>query len=166
VDAAYNPELWHELAVMVGGAAAALAGLLVVAMSINIEEIVAEESLPRRAGAALIMTVSPMVVSLFVLVPDQSATALGAELLVVGIILGVCLPVLNRPRTRTAHQSIRQWVGSTLTPMVALVLAVVLAGVGMLTTSMGALYWLPLAVVAALFGGLIQAWVLLVEIRR
>jgi len=32
--------------------------------------------------------------------------------------------------------------------------------------ALGGLYWLPVAAVAALVGGLLQAWVLLIEILR
>jgi len=35
-SSAYGAEMWHELYVMVGGAAGALAGLLFVAVSINL----------------------------------------------------------------------------------------------------------------------------------
>ena len=36
---AYEPELWHDLFVMTGGATAALAGLIFVAVSLNHEDI-------------------------------------------------------------------------------------------------------------------------------
>lgn len=49
-SAAYDLEVWHELYVMVGGAAGALAGLLFVAVSINLDRIIGEKGLPRRAG--------------------------------------------------------------------------------------------------------------------
>ena len=39
-------------------------------------------------------------------------------------------------------------------------------GVGLLTESLGGLYWLPAAVAVGLLGGLTNAWVLLVEILR
>ncbi len=166
MDAAYATEPWHEFAVMVGGAAAALAGLLVVAMSINIEQIVAEKALPRRAAAALIMTVFPSILSMCILIPDQSTDVLGIELILLAAALGASVPRFNRPSTRTGHQTVRQWVGSALIPMLLLLVPLLLAGIGMITTSLGGMYWLPVAVFAALFGGLVQAWVLLVEIRR
>jgi hypothetical protein len=41
-----------------------------------------------------------------------------------------------------------------------------LAGLGLLLDSLGGLYWLSVAVLAAIIGGLAQAWVLLIEILR
>ena len=49
----YSIEAWSDFAVMTGGASAALAGLLIVAMSINVEQILAFADLPERAAAAL-----------------------------------------------------------------------------------------------------------------
>jgi hypothetical protein len=51
-------------------------------------------------------------------------------------------------------------------PAVALALGPLLAGIGVLTTSIGGLYWIPAAMVVALLGGLFNAWVLMIEIIR
>lgn len=166
MDVAYHPEPWHEFAVMVGGASAALAGLLVVAMSINVDEILANDGLPRRAGAALLATISPLVLCMFLLVPEQPRTALGIELVGLGVVLALLLPYMNRPSARPQEQTTLQWLVFTCVPMVLLVVPLLLAGAGVLATAAGGLYWLPVSAIAALFGGLIQAWVLLIEIRR
>jgi hypothetical protein len=57
LPAAYEAEMWRDLYVMVGGAVGALAGLLFVAVSINLDRIIAEKSLlhricRKRVGAA------------------------------------------------------------------------------------------------------------------
>ena len=52
-SSAYGAEMWHELYVMVGGAAGALAGLLFVAVSINLDRIIGQKYLPRRAAETL-----------------------------------------------------------------------------------------------------------------
>jgi hypothetical protein len=49
---------------------------------------------------------------------------------------------------------------------VALALGPLLAGIGVLTTSLGGLYWIPAAMVVALLSGLFNAWVLMIEIIR
>jgi hypothetical protein len=46
----YEPEAWFDFGVGIVGAAAALAGLLFVAISINIELILAIPTLPSRAA--------------------------------------------------------------------------------------------------------------------
>ncbi|MGB8383945.1 MAG: hypothetical protein WCG47_22315 [Dermatophilaceae bacterium] len=63
VSAAYDAEAWHELYVMVGGAAGALAGLLFVAVSINLDRIIAGQGLARRAGETLVIMVSLLTTS-------------------------------------------------------------------------------------------------------
>jgi hypothetical protein len=55
--AAYASELWHELFVGVAGAAAALTGLLFVSLSINLQQILKQVWLPRRAGLTVMLLV-------------------------------------------------------------------------------------------------------------
>jgi hypothetical protein len=71
VDAGLDPAAWSDFAVAVAGAAAALSGLLFVAVSINLSRILAFSNLPARAAQTLIMLVTPLVVSLLVLIPAQ-----------------------------------------------------------------------------------------------
>jgi hypothetical protein len=47
---AYSSEPWQELFVAVAGAAAVLAGLLFVSLSINLQQILGQVWLPRRAA--------------------------------------------------------------------------------------------------------------------
>ena len=49
---AYQPELWHDLFVAIAGAVAALTGLIFVAVSINLEQILKFRALPVRAVEA------------------------------------------------------------------------------------------------------------------
>jgi len=49
----YNPELWSDFFVMVGGGAAALSGLVFVAMSLNLESVVVDATHRNRAIGTL-----------------------------------------------------------------------------------------------------------------
>ena len=80
---------------MVGGAAGALAGLLFVAVSINLDRIIGEKGLPRRAGETLTIMVGLLILAVLLLVP-QSLSALAIETLVLGI--GVVLIMIGRLR--------------------------------------------------------------------
>ena len=58
--AGYEIERWSDFAVMLGGAFAALAGLLFVAVSINVREIVGTTGLPARALETLVLFTTPL----------------------------------------------------------------------------------------------------------
>jgi hypothetical protein len=55
---------WGELFLAGAGASAALAGLLFVAMSINLERILQGAGLPGRAGEAIVLLVAVLVFSM------------------------------------------------------------------------------------------------------
>ena len=77
--AGYESHQWFEFGVAIVGAAAVLSGLLFVAMSINIERIMAIVTLPARAAGTLVLFVIPLMVGTWMLIPEQSTTLLGAE---------------------------------------------------------------------------------------
>lgn len=166
MDAAYSIEAWKDFAIMIGGAAAALAGMLIVAMSINIDQILKFEYLPRRAAAALVTILSPLVLAVLLLVPVQTEVALGIELVVVAVIFGIMLNRWVGYSRDHGSQSLRQWALGTGGPMVLLIGGLALAGIGLATCSIGGLVWVVPAVLAAVLSGTAQAWVLLIEIRR
>jgi drug/metabolite transporter (DMT)-like permease len=72
---AYEAQGWSDFGVAVAGAGAALAGLLFVALPINLNRILAGYRLTARAGSTLIMLSAPLVL----LIPDQNDIALGWE---------------------------------------------------------------------------------------
>src|SRR5262252_5384801 len=93
---------WGSFAVAMAGAAAVLAGLVFVAVSVNIDRILAVRGLPGRAADSLIMYVAVLVECAFVLVPRQPAAALGVELIgtglvVSGVLLAVVIPGVRMP---------------------------------------------------------------------
>lgn len=76
---AYDPQSWQTFYVMVGGAAAALTGLLFVAMSIHAKEIIAHPLLSNRALGTLISLLTQLALAGAVLAPGQPTLAIGAE---------------------------------------------------------------------------------------
>src|SRR6185369_9320932 len=86
----YEPELWSDFGVAVAGATAALAGLLFVAVSINLTRILEFRQLPDLAASALVHLGTALFAAVFLLVP-QSTAALGAELAVEGLVVGLVL---------------------------------------------------------------------------
>jgi modulator of FtsH protease len=70
----YQPADWHDLFVASAGAAAALTGLIFVAVSINLAQILADRKLPTRAAETLSILVGLVLLSVFMLVPGQDST--------------------------------------------------------------------------------------------
>ena len=163
---AYAAERWTDFGVGVAGASAALAGLVFVAVSINLSEILKYRNLPGRAALTLMLFVTPLIVGILLLVPDQPGAALGWELLVAGVVIGGPQLVINQRSGRSDKETRLSWVLVRLFPPVASCGCLVLAGVTLLAQAGGGLYWLVPSVLAAFAFGLINAWVLLVEILR
>ena len=161
----YEPEAWFEFGVGIVGAAAALAGLLFVAMSINIKRILAVPTLPSRAGGNLLLFVLPLLLGTWLLVPGQGTTVLGLEVLVTGLACGGLLLWLIRPSNRSGEGT-TFWLLGSLLPSVAITALTVAGGTTLIIGHGGGLYWLAPAVVVAFATGLAGAWVLLVEILR
>jgi hypothetical protein len=160
----YEVEGWHDLFVASAGAAAALAGLVFVAVSINVERILQFSWLPARALRTVMLLICVVVAAILGLAP-QSTDALGVELLAVGLGFCATLVVLwarNRPDTSvTDHDSIAQ-----VLPDVLGTLPFAVAGASLLAGTGGGLYWVLAAIIAATVGAVLNAWVLLVEILR
>ena len=157
---------WTDFSVAVVGASAALTGLLFVAVSINIEQILAVDTLAGRALSTMIFFVVPLVVGTLVLVPGQSPTALGVELIGTGVVAGGGLLRINRPVNRGELEPRSGWLLIRFVPSVTITVFLLLAGATLIAQAGGGLYWVAPAIVEAFVGGLVTVWVLLVEIRR
>ena len=162
---AYDPTEWHDLFVAVAGASAALAGLVFVAVSINIERIMKYPGLPERALETLLFLVVVLLVAIVGLIPGQSHVALGAELLVISLGIG---GVISRQDTFQAGSGeVRlSWRLSRWTVRALAILPLAIGGLSVLVESGGGLYWVVAGIVFAIGGAVASAWVLLVEILR
>jgi hypothetical protein len=164
---AYTTEGWGDLFLAGAGASAALGGLLFVAVSINLDRIVALRSLPGAALGAIVLLVAVLMVSMVALVPGQARWMLATEVLVVGIadwsimtaiwIRTLRAPVPDQPRFLPV-------ISVVVTQ--AATLPMVVAGVSLLLGAGGGLYWIVPGVTFCLLVAIANAWVLLVEVVR
>jgi hypothetical protein len=162
----YFTASWSDFSLAVVGASAALTGLLFVAVSINIERILAIDTLTGRSLSTMILFIVPLVVGTLLLVPEQPRTALGVELMMTGAAAGAGLLRINRPGNRGSQEPWFGWLLVRLVPSVTITIFLVVAGASLLAGVGGGLYWVAPAVIEALLAGLATVWILLIEIRR
>jgi modulator of FtsH protease len=160
----YEVDGWHDLFVASAGAAAALAGLVFVALSINIERILQYAWLPSRALRTVMLLIGVVVACVFGLVP-QSTDALGVELLATGAILASALvrsALTNRGSRDVTHSGPVAQISIEVLGSVPLAIG----GLTLLIGSGGGLYWVLAGILCAIVGAVLNAWVLMVEILR
>jgi hypothetical protein len=162
---AYTASEWTDLFVAAAGASAALTGLVFVAVSINIERILSFKGLPERAAETLSLLLGVTVVSIFGLMPGQSSTALGVELLAQSLVwIAFLVPLVAK--TLPGPDDPRGWFVSRIGLVAAGLLPLVIGGASLLAESGGGLYWTAAGIIVSLVCGVTNAWVLLVEILR
>jgi hypothetical protein len=155
MESAYRIELWQNLYIMLGGSAAALAGLIFIAMSLHIEAIAKEEVFQARASANTFMIVTLVINASAILVP-QSNVALGIELLFTAL-LYVPFFVWRTLRVKRVTKSIpgRAFI-STFFPIIG-----VMGGASLIFQSGGGMYIVTVQSVAILAWSIFNAWSLM-----
>ncbi len=162
--ASYSTLAWHDFFVGTVGAAAALTGLLFVAISINLEQILKYPELPGRAAGTLGILVSALVVSGFALAPGQGNNALGIEIAASGAVVAAQAVWVTLGK-ETPHEAI-SWKIEHLATLLLPSTALMVGGVSLIAGAGGGLYWVLAAILLAFVSASINAWVLLVEIKR
>jgi hypothetical protein len=150
---------WSNYGVAVVSGAAALTGLLFVAVSVNSDWFRSSKAIRDRAGQALVLFIIPLVTGLLLLVPGQGTTALGIEIVVFALLAGRTLLALSTESVKDEPRSIV--LVDRLSPRIVITAALTAAGVSLITRKAGGLYWLLGVHVCALLTGLLNAWVFL-----
>ncbi len=84
--AVYNPEQWNNFFLLVGGGSATLAGLVFVAMTINLKGVAKDATHRYRAINMLSGFTSVFIISSLALMGGQTYHALGVEWLIVSLL--------------------------------------------------------------------------------
>ena len=158
---------WQQFFSTVAEAAATLTGLVIVAVSVNLQKIIAFKHLPARAFGAIGALTALMVSCVLALIP-QPVQAYAVE-------LGGAAVVGWYLHLRTAR-TIFEGHAELGRPLYERVLMLAFGQVQLLPLSLGAiclglghpwgLYFISGTAIAALIVAVINAWVLLVEIVR
>jgi modulator of FtsH protease len=165
MDVAYDRTAWHDFAIALAGASGALLGLAFVAISFNLELILKHAELPGRAIETLVFFAYPLAGSLLIELPGLGRAGLGIGQAAFAAGLGA-LAINDLPRWKRERHDPLSWRLSHLAPCVMIFTLAAIGTLATLTTSLGGLYWLAAAMSVATASGLINSWILLVEIKR
>jgi hypothetical protein len=158
-------EQWSEFNVAMAGAAAALAGLVIVAASVNIAEIVKSSTLTARLLAGIATLVLALAVSAMGLVPDLDLAWYGALIVLATVLLGVFQVnvtrlVVREPNAADRARPLKYLLG--FLPIAAYLAAGVLVWVG----HPSGLYLAAAGCLLAIVSAIVISWVALVEVLR
>jgi hypothetical protein len=158
---------WADFNVAVLGVAGALAGLLIVALSVNIRTIISSRQFLERAAASIAALVLTVVVCALGLIPGQSALAHGLETVVTAVLAGIfgiraAHAVLTDDGTPTlAARIVKSVMG--LLPALLVAAAGVLLCLGLVQAGLG---FIAAGAMLAIIVAVVVAWVALVEVLR
>jgi modulator of FtsH protease len=157
---------WSDFYVAQVGASAALAGLLFVAISISLSDIVTYPNLPMRAAGTLTILATVLFTSMLMLIPDQSIRRAGFEVLGVGLVAaGVTLRmgVASARATPEEHRRDSRFSVSSKITATAIFMA---SGLLMAITDERGPSLIVLGCIVSYIVALVDAWVLLIEVHR
>jgi hypothetical protein len=158
--------VWESFFVAQVGASAALAGLVFVGVSINLDKIVQLANLPGRAADAIIVLIAVLVLSTLLLMPGQPTGLISAEMLAVGVLAWAGTSFLRlHIYAKTPDDYRLPYIRQVLLAELATGLLVV-AGVVVLLRGIGGIYWVVPGILLCYVFALSESWVLLIEIKR
>lgn len=152
---------WSDFTVVVGGAAAALMGLLFVAVTLRIDAISRAADLRSRAAQTLTLFAVALVAALLLAVPVQPQRIFGAELIALAVLGGAAMITLNKRAKRVPHQDPIARILDRVGPNITTIVLIGTAGVCTALDVTWGIYLLVPAALAALIGGVLGAWMFL-----
>jgi hypothetical protein len=160
---------WHDFYIMIGTAAATLVGLLFVSLSLNADVITDEANVGLRVLAAQTFAnfLFVLLFAVVLLIPEQGPRGLGLPLGCIGA-YGLYLTVrrlLVARRTQTpgwGRGSVARHVGGSA----LCYLALLVVAVSVLLGRTAAMYWLVPVILLLIVEASLNAWGLLVQLRR
>jgi hypothetical protein len=150
----YDPAAWQNFYVMMGGANAALTGLVFVALSIHLKAVLEHPLLKPRAVIALTVLATQIVIAAIVLTP-QTSTWMGIEIFFLNASF-LAVDVRNR-------RSFSISAGSLLT--LAIRLVYIYSAISLILGVGGGFYVLAFIIVVTLARTMASCWALLTALE-
>jgi hypothetical protein len=164
---AYDPQSWQNFYIVAGGAAAALTGLLFVAMSLHAKTIVGNPVFGNRAVGTLMSLLTQLFLSFAVLVPGQTLFALGIEVEVAALFfLAISLRAVFRLGPRSGGSRARSRLRATAEAIGALtwIVLFVASGISLMVKAGGGFYLLAIVMLFMFGWNVYIAWILITEV--
>jgi modulator of FtsH protease len=157
---------WSNYFSTIAGAGATLTGLLFVAVSINLSRILALPGLTGRVAESLVQLFSVVAIATTFLIPGLRPHTLGIFELGLTLMAWTYQACVQGRyvAARTGHP--RYWILSRIVQTQLASIPFFVSGILLIIGSPAALYWSAAGFVLCLAGGIISAWVLLIEILR
>ncbi len=155
---------WDTFAVVVGGSAGALVGLLFVAISIHAARMAASADLRGGAAQTLVIFAALLLIALLLAIPEQSPRVLGAEFLLLAALVTTALIWLDHLARQTDSPRPVARTLENVNPSTLTALGIALAGGLMVSGVDWADFALVPVICAAMVGGLASAWLLLTKL--
>jgi hypothetical protein len=165
MDSPYRPDAWHDLYITLGGSSAALIGLLFVAASLHIREIVNNSMFKIRVQYSTLILIGTLIQAAAILTP-QPAPLLGVELLVLNL-WGLSFPVrltytaMMKPAAKRGGYSIYRgayYVGGFMFGVAGSIIMIAGAEWG--------LYLVTICYVSSLVASVWNAWAMMIGIGQ
>jgi len=156
---------WSDFFVASAGATAALAGLVFVAISINIERILNLDGVPELGMVTLLLLIGVLVVSMFGLIPDQGEESFGIELLAQSLLWSAAIGLLIRRSLSSVAEGAGRYPSRVVLPLFGTV-PYVIGAILLIAGADSAMYWVFAGMLGAIIAAVMNAWILLVEILR
>lgn len=156
---------WTDFNVAMAGATAALAGLVIVASSVNIDKIVGARTITSRLAAGIAALLLALVACGVSLIPGATLLVVGVVMLVAAGLTGVFALHATAVIVRDPSPAARARLGKSLlvwAPVLAYAVAGILGIAGLEASLVVAAVGAMVAIVAAV----VISWVALVEVLR
>jgi hypothetical protein len=159
-------EGWNDFCVAEAGASAALAGLIFVGVSINLNRLIDIPAVLMRSAATIRLMLGVLCIASIVLIPDQSIRTVWWEALLVGVILWLLTTGDGIRRVQRIDAKCRlNAVIAGITRQCAMI-PIIVGTILLITHNDTGMKWIAGAFILSLIVAINEAWVVLVELAR
>lgn len=156
---------WGNLFIAASGAGAALAGLIIVAMSVNVKTILRIPGMTSRAATTIAVLILMVLLALAGLFPSQTYSQFGVVVTICSVLV---LTLSVRSLIVMVNDAPAAWIGAATKGLLGIAPAATAtaAGILLLFSNEAGLILLGAGMLLSIAASVTNAWVLLVEILR